>query len=183
MLKQHLSQKLLQKLSPQQIQFIKLLQLNTLNFEERVDEELLENPALESGKDEEEEAERTFDEANDFDYENTKEEFDVSDYMNDDDGGVQLSGEYDGGDEEKEFMPVVYFSSFRERLMEQVTGALRTAEDELLADQIIGTLDDDGYLRRPLTAIKNDLLFTQNIRTTEEDLARILNYIQQLDPP
>ena len=183
MLKQHLSQKLLQKLSPQQIQFIKLLQLNTLNFEERVDEELLENPALESGNDDEEEAERKLDEVDDFDYENTKEEFDVSDYMNDDDGGVQLSGEYDGGDEEKEFMPVVYFSSFRERLMEQVTGALRTAEDELLADQIIGTLDDDGYLRRPLTAIKNDLLFTQNIRTTEEDLARILNYIQQLDPP
>jgi len=99
MLKQHLSQKLLQKLSPQQIQFIKLLQLNTLNFEERVDEELLENPALDSGKDEEEAA-RKFDAVDDFDYENTKEECDVSDYMNDDDGGVQLSGECDGGDEE-----------------------------------------------------------------------------------
>jgi RNA polymerase sigma-54 factor len=182
MLKQHLSQKLLQKLSPQQIQFIKLLQLNTLNFEERVEEELLENPALESGKDEEEEVERSFDEADDFDYENTKEEFDVTDYMNDDDGGVQLSGDYDGGDEDKEFMPVVYHITFRERLMEQVTGALKTAEEELLAEQIIGTLDDDGYLRRPLSAIKNDLLFTQNIRTTVEDLERILGYIHQLDP-
>ncbi|PCJ65027.1 MAG: RNA polymerase sigma-54 factor [Bacteroidetes bacterium] len=183
MIKQHLSQKLLQKLSPQQIQFIKLLQLNTLNFEERVDEELLENPALEDGKDEEEEVERTFDEASDFDYEATKEEIDVSDYMNDDDGGVQLSGEYQGDDEEKEFLPAVYYSSFRERMMEQVTGVLKTAEDEQLADQIIGTLDDDGYLRRALSAIKNDLLFTQNIRTTVEDLERILNFIQVLDPP
>jgi RNA polymerase sigma-54 factor len=182
MLKQHLSQKLQQKLSPQQIQFIKLLQLNTLNFEERVEEELLENPALESGKDEEDEVERSFDEADDFDYEKTKEEFDVSDYMNDDDGGVQLSGDYDGGDEDKEFMPAVYHITFRERLMEQVTGALKTAEEELLVDQIIGTLDDDGYLRRPLSAIKNDLLFTQNIRTTVEDLERILGYIHQLDP-
>ncbi|MGB1038280.1 MAG: RNA polymerase factor sigma-54 [Bacteroidia bacterium] len=183
MIKQHLSQKLLQKLSPQQIQFIKLLQLNTLNFEERVDEELLENPALESGKDEDEEVDQNFEENSDFDYESTKEEIDVSDYMNDDDGGVHLSGEYQGADEEKEFMPAVYFSSFRERMLEQVTGALRTDEDELLAGQIIGTLDDDGYLRRPLSAIKNDLLFTQNIRTDVETLEKILAYIQALDPP
>jgi len=103
--------------------------------------------------------------------------------MSDDDGGIQMSGEYQSTDEEKEFMPVVHFASFRERLMEQVMGALRTDEEEQLADQIIGTLDDDGYLRRPLSAIKNDLLFTQNVRTTEEDLERILGYIQQLDPP
>lgn len=180
MLKQHLSQKLLQKLSPQQIQFIKLLQLNTLNFEERVEEELLENPALENGKDEEEES--SYEESDDLDYSFKSEEFDVSDYMNDDDGGIHMSGDYQSTDEEKEFMPVVFHSSFRERLMEQVTGALKTAEEELLADQIIGTLDDDGYLRRPLSAIKNDLLFTQNIRTTEVDLERILDLIQQLDP-
>jgi RNA polymerase sigma-54 factor len=182
MLKQHLSQKLLQKLSPQQIQFIKLLQLNTLNFEERVEEELLDNPALENGKDEEDEPEQRFDESNDLDFGNTQEEFDITDYMHDDDGGVNLSESYQGDDEEKEFMPAVYYTSFRERLLEQVTGALRTVEDEQLADQIIGTLDDDGYLRRSLTAIKNDMLFTQNIRTTEEDLGRILRYIQALDP-
>ena len=182
MLKQHLSQKLLQKLSPQQIQFIKLLQLNTLNFEERVDEELLENPALENGKDDEEELDFSFSESEDFDYDSTKDEFDISDYLGDDDGGVQLSGDYQGDSEEKEFMPVVYHISFRERLLEQVTGALKTSEEEILADQIIGTLDDDGYLRRSLVAIKNDLLFTQNIRTDEATLARILGYIQDLDP-
>ena len=182
MLKQHLSQKLLQKLSPQQIQFIKLLQLNTLNFEERMEEELLENPALENGKDDEEELDFSFSESEDIDYESTKDEFDISDYLGDDDGGVQLSGDYQGDTEEKEFMPVVYHISFRERLLEQVTGALKTSEEEILADQIIGTLDDDGYLRRSLVAIRNDLLFTQNVRTEEATLARILGYIQDLDP-
>jgi RNA polymerase sigma-54 factor len=100
MLKQHLSQKLLQKLSPQQIQFIKLLQLNTLNFEERVEEELLDNPALENGKDEEEES--SYEEVDDLDYSSKEEELDVSDYMNDDDGGILMSGEYQSTDEEKE---------------------------------------------------------------------------------
>lgn len=183
MIKQQLNQKLLQKLSPQQIQFIKLLQLNTLNFEERVDEELLENPVLESGKDEQDDVEPQYDSGDDLNYESTQEEFDVSDYMSDDDGGVHLSGDYSGGDEEQEFMPAVYYSSFRERLLEQVTSVLRSHDDEILADQIIGTLDNDGYLRRPLSAIKNDLLFTQNIRTTIEDLERILKMIQELDPP
>ena len=178
MIKQQLNQKLLQKLSPQQIQFIKLLQLNTLNFQERVDEELLENPALESGK---EEDEIQSNDQEDLDY-SKEDELDISDYMNDDDGGVQLSGDYNSNDEEKEFMPVVYFSSFRERLMEQISGFIQSKEDELLADQIIGTLDDDGYLRRPLNSIKNDLLFTQNIQTTTDDLQRILTLVQGLEP-
>ena len=184
MIKQQLSQKLLQKLSPQQIQFIKLLQLNTLNFEERVDEELLENPALESGKDEaDEDFDASFDENDDLDYGSKEEEFDISDYLTDDEGGIQMSGDYGGDDEDKDFMPAVYFTSFRERLLEQVASVLKSPEDEQLADQIIGTLDDDGYLRRPLSAIKNDLLFTQNVRTTEEDLLRVLTHIQALDPP
>lgn len=178
MIKQQLNQKLLQKLSPQQIQFIKLLQLNTLNFQERVDEELLENPALESGKEDED---IIAEESDEIDY-SASEEIDLSDYMNDDEGGVQLSGDFNSNEEEKEFMPVVYFSSFRERLLEQISGILHTEQDELLADQIIGTLDDDGYLRRPLSSIKNDLLFTQNIQTTVDDLQRVLTLIQGLDP-
>ena len=92
-----------------------MLQLNTLNFEERVEEELLENPALEDGKDEEEEPEYSPAEDSDFDHESTKDEIDISDYMNDDDGGVHLNGDYQGEDEEKEFLPAVYYSSFRER--------------------------------------------------------------------
>ena len=178
MIKQQLSQKLLQKLSPQQIQFIKLLQLNTLNFQERVDEELLENPALESGK---EEDEIQSEESDDLDY-SSEEELDISDYMSDDEGGVQLSGDYNANDEEKEFMPVIYFTSFRERLLEQISGLINSEQDEILADQIVGTLDDDGYLRRPLNSIKNDLLFTQNIQTTTDDLQRVLTLIQGLEP-
>ena len=182
MIKQQLSQKLLQKLSPQQIQFIKLLQLNTLNFEERVEEELLENPALESGKEDSDDLDMGFDENDELDYASKEDEFDISDYLNDDDGGIHLSGEYSGTDEEQEFMPAVYYTSFRERLLEQVSSVLRTDHQEILADQIVGTLDDDGYLRRPLSAIKNDLLFTQNVRATVEELQEVLAVIQDMDP-
>lgn len=182
MIKQQLSQKLLQKLSPQQIQFIKLLQLNTLNFEERVDEELLENPALESGKEDSEDMEFNQDES-EMDYDKQDDEFDISDYLNEAEDGIRLSGEYRGSDEEQDEMPVVYYTSFRERVLEQLGSGLGKEEDTLLAEQLVGTLDDDGYLRRPLSAIKNDMLFTQNIRTTEEDLERVLKLIQTLDPP
>lgn len=182
MIKQQLSQKLLQKLSPQQIQFIKLLQLNTLNFEERVDEELLENPALESGKDEGDDMEFQQEEFEESDY-NKEDEFDISDYLNEAEDGIRLSSEYRGGDEERDEMPVVYYSSFRERLLEQMTSGLESEQYNILAEQLVGTLDDDGYLRRPLSAIKNDLLFTQNIRATEEELEKILKLIQSMDPP
>ena len=173
MIKQQLSQKLLQKLSPQQIQFIKLLQLNTLNFEERVDEELLENPALESGKEEAEDIDSN--ESEEFDdplLDRSDDDFDISDYLNEAEDGIRLSGEYRGDDEEKDHMPAVYYTSFRERLLEQMTSGLETDDEEQLAHQLVGTLDDDGYLRRPLASIKNDLLFTQNIRCTEEQLKK-----------
>lgn len=183
MIKQQLSQKLLQKLSPQQIQFIKLLQLNTLNFEERVEEELLENPALESGKDEGDDMDFNQDDFDDREYEGKDEEFDISDYLNEAEDGVRTSGEYNGGDEEREEMPMVAYTTFRERLLEQMTSGLESELYHILAEQIVGTLDDDGYLRRPLSAIKNDLLFTQNIRATEEDLAKVLRLIQSMDPP
>ena len=182
MIKQQLSQKLLQKLSPQQIQFIKLLQLNTLNFEERVDEELLENPALESGKEETDDADFGDDEFDD-NIDRKDDEFDISDYLNEAEDGIRLSGEYRGNEEEKDHMPAVYYTSFRERLLEQMTSGLETEEQDMLAQQLVGTLDDDGYLRRPLGSIKNDLLFTQNIRTTEEELEKVLVQIQQMDPP
>lgn len=182
MIKQQLSQKLLQKLSPQQIQFIKLLQLNTLNFEQRVDEELLENPALEGGKEEDTDTTDQFEE-DDRSVETQEDEFDISDYLNDDDGGIRLSGQYDPNEEDKDFLPAVYDISFRERILEQLTSTVSKEEDTALMEQLVGTLDDDGYLRRDLSAIKNDLLFTQNIRTTVEDLERILLKIQELDPP
>jgi RNA polymerase sigma-54 factor len=192
MLKQSLNQKLLQKLSPQQIQFIKLLQLNTLNFEQRVEEELLENPALEEGKEDEdvqsdeiEREEDEFDDYDDHDYEeqsvSADDDFDLSDYLNEEQGGISMSSDY-SPDDEKEGAPIVYHENFRERLLDQMAASLGTEKDHILADQLIGTLDDDGYLRRPLKSIVNDLLFSANIRSTEEELESVLREIQQCEP-
>lgn len=192
MLNQSLSQKLLQKLSPQQIQFIKLLELNSLNFEEKVLEELLENPALEKGKEEDETQDNPEDFSEyDFDGEgevtpketdNSADDlFDLSDYTGDDYGGVRLNDSY--GTEERESIPVESVQSFRENLMDQLGSGLHDEHEEILARQIIGTIDDDGYLRRPLKSIANDLLFSSNVRTNEEELSRILSEIQLLDPP
>ncbi|MCB9263357.1 MAG: RNA polymerase factor sigma-54 [Flavobacteriales bacterium] len=196
MLKQSLSQKLLQKLSPQQIQFIKLLELNTLNFEQKVEEELIENPALETGKDETDtgnyEEEYDYSSSNDsgdddnFDYESSsKDEIDISDYLTDDEGGIQLNDQYNNNndDDDREFTPINSSISFRERLFEQVSPNLKDEHEHILADQIIGTIEDDGYLRRPLRSIANDLLFSSNIRATEKELENVLAKIQDLEPP
>ena len=188
MLKQTLSQKMLQKLSPQQIQFIKLLELNSLNFEERVEEELIDNPALEKGKDEDVDDDRlsddTRDSGDDDDYMSDSMDddlFDLSEYTNDDYGGVRLNDSYND-DDERGPIPVVSVQSFRENLLEQLASTLSTEHDEILAEQIIGTIDDDGYLRRPLKSIANDLLFSQNVKTDEEELSKVLKRIQQCDP-
>jgi RNA polymerase sigma-54 factor len=188
MLKQSLSQKLLQKLSPQQIQFIKLLELNTLNFEQKVEEELIENPALENGKDEASESNDEFEYGDEFSdtesFESTKEDsIDVSDYLSDDDGGIRLNDQYGGDDDDNDFIPINAAISFRDRLLESVKQSLQTEHEYLLADQIIGTIEDDGYLRRPLRSIVNDLLFSSNIRTSEEELEAVLIKIQDLEPP
>ncbi len=179
-IKQTLSQKLLQKLSPQQIQFIKLLQLNTLNFEQRVQEELLENPALEEGS---ENTEMEVDFQEDANENEFQEDFDISDYLQEDDmGGVKMSESIDPN-EEKEEMPIVEMENFRETLEKQVIPLLEDEQDEVLALQLIGSLEDDGYLRRPLKSVANDLLFSLNIHTTEQKLEGILRLIQEFDPP
>ncbi len=195
MLKQTLSQKLLQKLSPQQIQFIKLLELNTLNFEEKVEEELMENPALETGKeddrDDRDDREESYDEdrfVDDYDEDiydtssSREDDFDITDYLNESEGGIPMSSDY-GSEEEREPIPITSDISFRELLYEQVIAFLHTPEEEILADQLIGNIENDGYIRRPLKAIVNDLLFSSNIRTTEEELEKILKIIQDQDPP
>lgn len=179
-IKQTLSQKLLQKLSPQQIQFIKLLQLNTLNFEQRVQEELIENPALEEGADLVNDEVDFQEESSDTDF---QDDFDISDYLQDDDtGGVRMSESIDPN-EDKEELPIVALENFRETLEKQVLPILENEEDEELAQQLIGSFEDDGYLRRPIKSIVNDLLFTKNIQTTEAKLEEILKLIQEFDPP
>jgi RNA polymerase sigma-54 factor len=181
-LKQNLSQKLLQKLSPQQIQFIKLLQLNTLDFEEKLEQELLDNPALETGKSEEED---TFSNAEDIgaEEETFSNDIDIDELLryNDDEGGFRLNEDY--GDDDQRDIPIASSSSFQEFLEEQARATFGNEEDLLLAIHLINSIDEDGYLRRELRAIANDLAFSENIITNEDHLERILIKIQNFDPP
>ncbi len=188
MLKQNLSQKLLQKLSPQQIQFIKLLQLTTQDLEQRVEQELIDNPALETGKDDEPEFGNeevdTKDEAEDLDDNyDSDDQYDISEYTDgaDDSDGFHLYE--DGGEDDKKEMPIPMASTFFENLLEQINAIVKDDHEKALAEQLVGSIDEDGYLRRPLAAIVNDLAFSQNISTTTEELEKVLEKIHRLDPP
>ncbi len=181
-LKQNLSQKMLQKLSPQQIQFIKLLQLNTQDFEEKVDQELLDNPALEDTKTSTEE---TFDNDESEDYSEDdylKDDVDIQELLNaggDDEGGFHLNEDY--GEEQRD-SPIISQSTFQEYLMEQARATFFDDKDLLLASHLINSIEEDGYLRRELRSIVNDLAFNENISTTEEHLEKLLIKIQNFDP-
>lgn len=188
MLKQNLSQKLLQKLSPQQIQFIKLLQLTTQDLEQRVEQELIDNPALETGKDDEPEFGNeevdTKEEADDLDDSYDSDDlYDISEYTDgaDDSDGFHLYE--DGGEDDKKEMPIPMASTFFENLLEQINAIVKDDHEKTLAEQLVGSIDEDGYLRRPLAAIVNDLAFSQNVSTTTEELEKVLEKIHRLDPP
>ncbi|MGY6562248.1 MAG: RNA polymerase factor sigma-54 [Luteibaculaceae bacterium] len=191
MLKQTLSQKLLQKLSPQQIQLMKLLQVTTLELEQRIKSEIEENPALEEGEDDYEsdedfsEGDNEFDNTNDDDTtsENDNErEFDIDMYFDDDTPDYKLHVNNKSADDEERQIPFASGKSFHEHLLDQL--ALKNIEEELktLAEYLIGNLDDDGYLRRELKAIVNDLLFSQNKKVSLEQLQEALKVVQDLEP-
>jgi RNA polymerase sigma-54 factor len=188
-----------QKLSPQQIQFIKLLQIPTVELKARIQEALEENPALEEGKEDIfEQNENTIDDAENYqdkydDYdehdeeddvdENYKEEININDYLQAEEDSYKTQMSYSGGDEEERETPISVKITFFEALESQL-GFLRLNERErLIGKQIIGSLENDGYLRREIPAIVNDLAFTQNIETTEAEVLRILSKIQKFDPP
>lgn len=191
MLKQHLQQKLLQKLSPQQIQFIKLLQVPTVALDTRVKEELEENPALEDPSlMTADEPKGEYDDLNDGpeDYEKSSDEgmdeFNVDDYLQDDNTN-DYSTNYNNGDddEEKKETPIAIESTFFESLQEQLDLIPLSDQDFIVGKQIIGSLDDDGYLRRPLGSMIDDLAFSQNVMVEEEDVLEMLRLIQSFDPP
>src|SRR5690349_19782525 len=199
-LSQSLQQKLLQKLSPQQIQLMKLLQVPTANLEERVKEELEENPALElteDGFDENygEEMKDEFADRNDepeTEYEESSkdddvyENIDISDYVHEGDDDIadyKLRDDSYGEQEEKTTMPYKVETSFYE-ILEAQLGMLKLEESEYrIAEQIIGSIDEDGYLRRETSAIVDDLAFRQNIDSTDEEVEGIIKRIQAFDPP
>ncbi len=186
MLKQSLQQKLLQKLSPQQIQLMKLLQVPTMELEARIKQELEANPALEEVDDRwegEELGEEMSGEApEDLDREQALEEFDYGDYLDDETPDYKLSVQQRGADEEDREVPFASGVSFRELLMGQL-GFHRVDEHQrFLAEQIIGNLDDAGYLARDLDSMVNDLAFTQGIEVKRGDLEAALAVVQSLDP-
>ena len=185
MLKQHLHFKLSQKLSPQQIQLMKLVQLPTQAFEERIKQELEENLALERGK---EDATEDFEEGysnEEFD-ENTQintEDINVDDYLSDDEiPDYRLHANNYSSDQDDKSIPYASGSSFTQQLTDQLNTYRLEEQEYLIAKFLIGSIDDSGYMRRPLLDLTDDLAFTQNIYTDVETIEKVLKVVQQLDP-
>lgn len=197
MLNLHQKQSLQQKLSPQQIQYIKLLQLPTLALEQRIKAELESNPLLEEGLDEEElkneepednepqeAANETTTEAEDTPEEPSKDDdYDWEEFINTSDDLYGYKARVDHSDEEDDReMPMPARLSMTEHLSDQLSFLNLDETELLIAEQIIGSIDEDGYLRRPLESIIDDIMFNHGLMLTEDDVERILQRIQQLDP-
>ena len=181
-----LQHKLLQKLSPQQIQVIKLLEIPTLQLEQRIKKELEENPVLElesdSPQDEDNIEMRDENEAgNDVD----SDEFTFDDYYNEDEDipTYKLNTNNYSKDDIYVDIPFSVGTSFHEFLYEQLGMVSFTEEEQQLAEYVIGNIDDDGYLRRELSAISDDLAFNMNMEVSEDEIYKILTVIQRFDPP
>jgi RNA polymerase sigma-54 factor len=184
MQKLNLNQSLSQKLSPQQIQFIKLLQVPTAELESRIEEELEVNPALEEGREDEVEP-NPEDIQESYESEAVSEEKDlnIEDYLSEDYGGYKMHGDgnYSPDDEDRE-MPLSSSTSLHEQLLSQL-GFLKLDETQkVIGKQLIGSIENDGYIRRDLEAIINDLAFSQNIETDLDEVEEVLRKIQSFDP-
>ena len=185
MLKQYLNFKISQKLSPQQIQLMKLVQLPTQAFEERIKQELEENLALERGKDDTTEDLEERYSNDDFD-DNTQintEDINVDDYLSDDEiPDYRLHANNYSSDQDDKSIPYASGSSFTQQLTDQLNTYRLEEQDYLIAKFLIGSIDDSGYMRRPLLDLTDDLAFTQNIYTDVETIEKVLKVVQQLDP-
>lgn len=171
-----LSQSLGQRLSPQQIQFIKLLQVPTAELDTRIEEELEINPALEEGKEESEEDNLE----EDYEEEAT-DDFDIDDYLHDDEAGYKMQGDGNGQEEEKE-MPIAMGTTLNDQLMTQLGYLGLDKQQYKIGKQLIGSIESDGYIRREINAIVNDLAFSQNVNTDEDEVESVLTKIQDFDP-
>ena len=192
---QSLQQKLLQKLSPQQIQLMKLLQVPTANLEERIKEEMEENPALEQTEEDhddqfDKELKEEFEtDETDGDLDGSEDQYeniDISEYVGDEDGEI---AEYKMKDDnypeidDNKVVPYKLETSFHEHLQEQLGMLKLDDKQKRISVQIIGSIDDDGYLRRETPAIVDDLAFRQNVESNEQEVEAVINMIQQFDPP
>jgi RNA polymerase sigma-54 factor len=186
MLRQVQSQRLLQKLSPQQIQLMKLLQLPTIALEQRIKEEMELNPALEEGSEDDEDPKDEFENEEfeeDVKEDNQRDDFALTDYMDDDEGAsYKLKVNNTSPDDEKREIPFSVGLTFQDMLASQLGMKNLDDREYQIADYLIGNIDDDGYLRRDLSSIVDDIAFSQNIHTTEEELNELLKVIQDFDP-
>ena len=192
MLKQRLQQRLLQKLSPQQIQFIKLLQIPTARLDARIKDELEDNPALEDfslanmnePKEEYPDHNLEGEDSSNEDTQDDYEEFNLDDYLQEDslnDYGSSYNQNSDPDEDSKE-IPVAIQNSFFENLQAQLQLVQLNDKDLKIGQQIIGSLDDDGYLRRPTISMIDDLAFSQNLFVEEHEVENVLSIVQTFDP-
>ena len=184
MLGQNLSLKLQQKLSPQQIQLMKLLQVPTAAIEQRIKEELEENPALDEGREDEEKEEQEDEYSDVYDeVDEAEKEFDFSDYVDDDETpSYKLNTSNHSKDDEEKSTPITVGASFTDLLKVQINLRQLTDKERVIGENIIGNLDESGYLRRDLEAIVDDLAFSQNVMVTVEEIEVVLAIVQDLDP-
>jgi RNA polymerase sigma-54 factor len=170
-----------QRLSPQQIQFVKLLQIPTAELAARVEEELEENPALEEVYDSDKSEDPENNEQSTVE-DLEREELEIGDYLQDDYAGYKMAGDsYDANEEIRE-RPMATVPSAEEYLLMQIGFIVKTEREELIAQQLIGSLEDDGYLRRNIESIVNDLAFTQGFVTDYQEVESVLKMVQNLDP-
>jgi len=186
MLKQSLQYKLLQKLSPQQIQLMKLIQLPTQAFEERLKQEIEENPALDTGKEESDSFED--DMSNEYDDTGTEkidtEDINIDEYLSDDEipSYKTQANNYSSDDDEKN-VPYAAGTSFHQSLKNQLNTFSLNDEEKSIAEFLVGSIDDSGYIRREILDLVDDLAFTANIFTTEEKVLSVLKkVVHNLDP-
>ncbi|MGM0635237.1 MAG: RNA polymerase factor sigma-54 [Bacteroidota bacterium] len=183
MLKQQLNLKLSQKLSPQQIQLMKLIQLPTLAFEQRVKQELEENPALDTGAEKDQEFEDEFSNEEVEERDVIETEFDVDEYLSDDEiPNYRLQANNYSPDDDEKKIPYASGTSFTQHLTNQLNTFSLDETEEQIALFLVGSIDDAGYLRRELADVVDDLAFTQNVFTNEEQVAKVLKIVQSLDP-
>ena len=187
MLKQYLQFKLSQKLSPQQIQLMKLIQLPTQAFEQRLKQELEENPALEGGKEEPDNIDDEFDDDYEAELDNESinaDDINIDDYLSDDEIPEYRTkvNNYSADDEEKS-IPYAAGISFNQYLLSQLNTSYLNDEEWSIAEFLVGSIDESGYIRRPIADILDDLAFTQNTYTDEETIKKVLNVVHELDPP
>jgi RNA polymerase sigma-54 factor len=183
MLKQHLQQKLQQKLSPAQIQVIKMLEVPTLELEERIRQELEENPALEEGVELENESDESETDQNQID-EGSNEVIDLDGYMSDDDiPDYKLKTNNNSKEDKHEEIPFAAGMTFHEYLIDQVNLLLLNEKDRLLTEYVIGNIDDEGYLRRTAEAMVDDIVFQSGIQTSDQEMEKSILLVRQFDPP